>query len=106
VSISTPAISRARWAFRRAIASPTTRRSRSCWAIRARAARRIDTGTDADVEVYACARPGLRRAVVYRDSMAIPLIPLLSENSSRAVYVSSYTLDPALILREKPDIVI
>ena len=58
------------------------------------------------IEVYACAKPGLPRAVVYRDSMAIPLIPLLSENFSRAVYVGSRRLDPALILREAPDVVI
>jgi len=43
---------------------------------------------------------------VLRDSMAIPLIPLLSENFSRAVYVSSRTLDRELIEREKPDVVI
>ena len=36
----------------------------------------------------------------------IPLIPLLSENFSRIVYVSAHRLDPALILREKPDVVI
>ncbi len=38
--------------------------------------------------------------------MAIPLIPLLSENFSRVVYVSSRQLDRALIEREKPDVVI
>jgi hypothetical protein len=38
--------------------------------------------------------------------MAIPLLPLLSENFSRVVYVSSRQLDPALILRERPDVVI
>ncbi len=38
--------------------------------------------------------------------MAIPLIPLLSENFSRSVYVTSRQLDPALISREKPDVVI
>ena len=57
-------------------------------------------------EIYACDRPGLPRAVVYRDSMAIPLIPMLAENFSRVVFVSSRRLDPALIEREKPDIVI
>ena len=71
-----------------------------------RCGRRIDAGADEGFEVYACARAGLPRAVVYRDSMAIPLIPLLSENFTRVVYVSSRRLDPALILREKPDIVI
>lgn len=72
----------------------------------ARCGRRADTGADEAFEIYACARSGLPRAIVYRDSMAIPLIPLLSENFSRVVYVSSQRLDPALILREKPDIVI
>ena len=43
---------------------------------------------------------------MYRDSMAIPLIPLLSENFRRIVYVSARRLDPGLILRERPDIVI
>ena len=71
-----------------------------------RCARRIDDGKDEGFEVYACARAPDLRAVVYRDSMAIPLIPLLSENFRRVVYVSSRKLDPALIKREKPDIVI
>jgi len=44
--------------------------------------------------------------VVYRDSMAIPLIPLLSENFRRVVYVSSRRLDRSLIEREHPDVVI
>jgi hypothetical protein len=72
----------------------------------ARCAKRVDDATDADVEVYRCDRPGLPRAVVYRDSMAIPLIPLLSENFGRAVYVSNRRLDPRLIEQERPDVVI
>jgi len=71
-----------------------------------RCAKRVDAGDDAGFEWYACARNGLPRAVVYRDSMAIPLIPLLSENFSRVAYVSSRRLDPAFIEREAPDIVI
>jgi len=74
------------------------------------AAKRCGKRTDKDefpgFEFYACDKPGLPRAVVLRDSMAIPLIPLLSENFSRVVYVSSRALDLALIEREKPDIVI
>ena len=70
-----------------------------------RCARRIDDGRDVGFEVYACARASLK-LVMYRDSMAIPLIPLLSENFARAVYVSSRRLDPALIAREQPDVVI
>jgi hypothetical protein len=71
-----------------------------------RCARRIDGGHDERFEIYACARAPDLRAVVFRDSMAIPLIPLLSENFRRVVYVSSRRLDPALIEREHPDVVI
>jgi hypothetical protein len=72
----------------------------------ARCGRRTDSGSDEGFEFYACANAALPRAVVYRDSMAIPLIPLLSENFSRVVYVGSRRLDPALVLRERPDVVI
>ena len=71
-----------------------------------RCGRRVDDGTDPKFEIYECARPGLPRAVVYRDSMAIPLIPLLAENFSRALFVADRRPDLALILREKPDVVI
>jgi len=71
-----------------------------------RCARRIDKGEFPGFEYFVCDRPDLPRAVILRDSMAIPLIPLLSENFSRVVYVSSRQLDRALIEREKPDIVI
>ena len=43
---------------------------------------------------------------MYRDSMAIPLIPMLAENFARTTFVTSAQLDPALVLRLKPDIVI
>ena len=69
-------------------------------------AKRVDAGADEGFEIYACNRPSLPHVVMYRDSMAIPLIPLLSENFSRIVYVSAPPLDPALVLREKPDVVI
>jgi hypothetical protein len=71
-----------------------------------RCARRIDKDEYPGFEYFVCDRPGLPRAVVLRDSMAISLIPLLSENFSRVVYVSTRELDRALIEREKPDIVI
>ena len=38
--------------------------------------------------------------------MAIPLIPMLSENFRRVGYVSSHQPNPAFILRERPDVVI
>jgi hypothetical protein len=71
-----------------------------------RCARRIDKDEYPGFEFFVCDRSGLPRAVVLRDSMAIPLIPLLSENFSRVVYASTRELDRALIEREKPDIVI
>jgi hypothetical protein len=71
-----------------------------------RCAQRLDKGEYPGFEFFACNRPGLPRAVILRDSMAIPLIPLLSENFSRVVYVESRKLDRALIEREKPAIVI
>jgi hypothetical protein len=70
-----------------------------------RCAKRVDAGEFPGFEFYQCPRARLR-LVMYRDSMAIPLIPLLSENFARAVYVSSQRMDPALIEREKPDVVI
>jgi len=77
--------------------------------VASRCARRIDKDEFPGFEYYVCDRPGLPRAVVLRDSMAISLIPLLSENFSRTVYVSTRKFDRAmidLIEREKPDIVI
>jgi hypothetical protein len=68
--------------------------------------RRDATVSGNGIEVYTCDRPGLPRAVVYRDSMAIPLLPLLAENFSRVLFVSGIPFDPALIEREKPDVVI
>jgi hypothetical protein len=70
-----------------------------------RCAQRVDKDEFPGFEFYQCPRKSLK-LVMYRDSMAIPLIPLLSENFGRAVYASSQALDPALIEREKPDVVI
>ena len=75
-------------------------------ASKSRCAKRVDAGNDAGFEWYACDRPDLPRAVVYRDSMGIPLVPLLSENFSRVAYVSSRRLDPAFVMREIPDVVV
>jgi len=71
-----------------------------------RCAKRTDAGQDNGFERYACNRSGLPTAIMYRDSMAIPLIPLIAENFSRSVYVGSRQLDPAFVLRERPDVVI
>jgi hypothetical protein len=62
-------------------------------------------GAEADTLIYACDRPGLPTALVYRDSMAFALIPLLSENFRRVVYVSR-PFERTLVERERPDVVI
>ena len=71
-----------------------------------RCAQRTENRPEQGIEIYHCAQPELPTAVIYRDSMAIPLIPLLSENFRRVVYVSDHKMDPALIEREHPDVVI
>jgi hypothetical protein len=48
----------------------------------------------------------LPRAVMFRDSFATWLIPLLSENFSRILYSWQYTFDYDLVERERPDVVI
>jgi hypothetical protein len=50
--------------------------------------------------------PKLPRLVFYRDSFAIALVPMLGPHFSRIVYAFRYTMDPALIQKEKPDLVI
>jgi alginate O-acetyltransferase complex protein AlgJ len=56
--------------------------------------------------VYRCANAPRYTALMYRDSMAIPLIPMLAENFARTTFVTSQDFDPALVERLKPDIVI
>lgn len=46
------------------------------------------------------------RALVLRDSFGSALIPFLSEHFSRALYLWQYNLEPALVLEERPDVVI
>jgi len=50
--------------------------------------------------------PALPRALVLRDSFAGWLIPFLSENFHRSVYLFTHDLDPGLVVREHPDVVI
>jgi alginate O-acetyltransferase complex protein AlgJ len=52
-------------------------------------------------------QPGSRpRAVIFRDSFGSAMIPFLSEHFSRAVYVWQNELDPALVLQERPHVVL
>jgi hypothetical protein len=53
-----------------------------------------------------CPDASLPRAVMFRDSFAISLVPRLSEHFSRIVYLWQYNFDPATIERERPDVVI
>ncbi len=46
------------------------------------------------------------KAVIFRDSFAIRMIPYLSESFSKAVYVWNRNIDFTIINKEKPDIVI
>jgi len=48
----------------------------------------------------------LPRLVFYRDSFALGLVPMLGPHFGRIVYAFEYTMDPALIQKEKPDLVI
>jgi hypothetical protein len=48
----------------------------------------------------------LPRAVICRDSFGTALIPFLSEHFSRALYLWEYDVDPDVIARERPAIVI
>jgi len=56
--------------------------------------------------VYRCAEPRRHRLLMFRDSMAIPLIPMLSENFAQSLYVSGRQFDVGLIDRFRPDVVI
>jgi alginate O-acetyltransferase complex protein AlgJ len=73
----------------------------------ARCAQR-DTSDAPGIETYVFNCPNAPRfsAVVYRDSAAVWLRPLLPQNFSRTTFVSSPGLDPELIERLRPDIVI
>ncbi len=56
--------------------------------------------------VLGCARAGLPRALVYRDSMFDALVPALSENFSRVVYFAGHRMTMDDVDRERPDVVI
>lgn len=73
-----------------------------------RCAKREAEADASNVETYVYRCPNAPRftALIYRDSMAIPLIPMLAENFFRTTFVSSPQLDPELVERLAPDIVI
>jgi alginate O-acetyltransferase complex protein AlgJ len=78
---------------------------------RPRQARVVDPpGAEANHEVGRLVTeiPGstLPRAVIFRDSFASRLAPLLSEHFSRAVYLWQNDFDPDVVAQEHPDVVI
>jgi len=50
--------------------------------------------------------PSLPRALMFRDSFANALVPYLSENFERILYVWERNLDPRIVEKESPDVVI
>lgn len=72
-----------------------------------RCARRLDAPASAGaIEAWGCDRAGLPDAWVLRDSMAIPLVPMLAENFRRATFVSTRALDLAAIDAARPAVVV
>jgi len=72
-----------------------------------RCARPVTAPSSRDaIEAWACERPGLPDAWVLRDSMAIPLVPMLAENFRRSTFVSTRAIDLAAIDAARPDVVI
>lgn len=50
--------------------------------------------------------PALPRLVMFRDSFGSALVPFLAEHFRRSLFLWQYDFDPAVIEREKPDVVI
>ncbi len=55
---------------------------------------------------YGIDDPALPKAVVFRDSFANALVPYLSENFQRTLYVWDRDLRPGMVEAERPDVVI
>ncbi len=56
--------------------------------------------------VTECENGQIPRAVMFRDSMAVALVPFLSEHFGRIVYLWTYGWEAEIIERERPDVVI
>jgi alginate O-acetyltransferase complex protein AlgJ len=79
--------------------------------MRSRQARVIDppnASPNGDEPYLVTEVPGsaLPKAVVFRDSFTSRLIPYLSEHFSRTVYLWQNDMDPAVVLKERPAVVI
>jgi hypothetical protein len=56
--------------------------------------------------VTECENAQIPRAVMLRDSMTVPLIPLMSEHFGRIVYIWDHVFEKSVIEHERPDVVI
>ena len=66
----------------------------------------VDPGVEQGRLVTEHPDPSLPRMVIFRDSFATGLIPYLSEHCSRCVYLWQKDVDPAVVVAERPDLVI
>jgi hypothetical protein len=73
-----------------------------------RCAQRVDRGGTRQPprQDYACTDASRPRLLMLHDSMGLPMIPLVAENFSHAVFVTTQELDPALLDEVAPDVVI
>ena len=67
---------------------------------------RLMTPDKDSYKVYGRPDTTLPRLLMYRDSMAIALMPMIAENFSRSVFVNASSLDKQQVAGEHPDIVI
>lgn len=69
-------------------------------------ARSLTPNIERHIRIFEHPNADLPRLVMFRDSMGRALIPMLSENFHRSVYVLSLAFEREAIERERPDIVI
>jgi len=60
----------------------------------------------AALEIFECPRHDLPSALIWRDSMSIPLVPLVSENFRRTVWIERPRFDLSIVDWQRPDIVL
>ncbi len=59
-----------------------------------------------DMVILETPDPALPRAVFFRDSFASSAVPFLAERFSRSVFLWTHAFQPAIVLAEKPDVVV
>ena len=66
----------------------------------------ISEGEDWQYAISTMPNANLPRAVIFRDSFFMGLLPYMAEHFSRAVYIWSFDVEDEIIKNEKPDIVL